>query len=287
MSPEVFIAAKSKRQAREWGLVLLSQGLEVGIEERPGEGWGICLAEADEPAARLQVETYESENRGWRWRHPIAAGGVWFHAGAIGWSLLLMLIHLLDGRVAPSLRSLGMVDSSRIVAGEWWRLFTATFLHGDAAHLMANAITGFMLLGLAMARYGSGTALFLTFLGGTMGNLLGFLVYRSPHYGLGASGVVMAALGLIAVPWKNLPSPGGFMASAIPVLGGGLLLFVLLGTDPSTDVLAHAGGFFAGIALGHFANRIKIKKPRQSAWDRLAFFAWLTLLLLVWGLAFS
>ena len=49
----------------------------------------------------------------------------------------------------------GLMDSAAVSKGAWWRLFTAILLHNDLGHLMANMTIGFVVLGLAMARYGA------------------------------------------------------------------------------------------------------------------------------------
>src|SRR6185295_492432 len=81
---------------------------------------------------------------------------------------------------------------------DWWRLFTAQLLHADLLHFATNAVFGFLLLGLAMGRYGNGVALLATFLAGAGGNIVSWLVYGASFRGLGASGMVMGALGLLA-----------------------------------------------------------------------------------------
>ena len=61
----------------------------------------------------------------------------------------------------------------------------------------------------------------------------------------------MGCLGLLAVQsfslWRQTPHAGKYILSGI---FGGVMLFVLLGLTPGTDVLAHAGGFATGLLLG-------------------------------------
>jgi rhomboid protease GluP len=150
------------------------------------------------------------------------------------------------------LRSQGMMDGAALSRGEWWRPFTATWLHADAGHLAANLGFGVLFLGLVMGRFGPGIGLLAAYLAGIGGNLAAWLVYGANHRGLGASGVVMGALGLLAVPSLALLRQG--KAGAFRLVAGGLLsglmLFVLFGMNPETDVVAHFGGFVTGIVLG-------------------------------------
>jgi rhomboid protease GluP len=144
------------------------------------------------------------------------------------------------------------MDSSAVAHGQWWRLFTSVWLHGDIGHLAANAAIGVVLLGFAMGRFGVGPALAAACLTGAGGNLFAWAASTQVHRSLGASGAVMGCLGLLAVQSALMIRRG----SAHPrrwILGGlasGVLLFMLLGLSPETDVLAHLGGFISGILLG-------------------------------------
>ena len=95
-------------------------------------------------AARL----YEFENRRWPWRQEVFQTGVLFDWASLAWVLLLCVFWLADG--PANLRDAGLMDSAAVSRGQWWRLFTAIWLHGDVAHLAANATIGVVLLGMAM-----------------------------------------------------------------------------------------------------------------------------------------
>ena len=141
-------------------------------------------------------------------------------------------------------------------------MFTAVTLHADLAHLAANAVTGFVFLGLAMACFGPGVAVLLSFLGGALGNVATCALHPDvlalqPFRSLGASGMVMASLGLLTAHAMSLAR---HEKRAIwigrGVIAGGLLL-VMLGSDPRSDVVAHVGGFLAGLMLGVGAMRFR------------------------------
>jgi rhomboid protease GluP len=113
-------------------------------------------------------------------------------------------------------------------------------------------VFGFLFLGLAMARYGPGVGLLAAYLAGVGGNVAAGLVYDATMRGLGASGVVMGALGMLSVQSFALlkrRNSNTFRLFAGGIMGG-LLLFVFLGVSPGTDVVAHLGGFISGLLLG-------------------------------------
>ena len=118
-------------------------------------------------------------------------------------------------------------------------------------HLATNALFGFILLGFAAGCYGTGLGLLGAFLAGVVGNLASLAFHGNSMHGLGASGVVMGALGMVAVhSIVHLRNAPGVARMILAGLAGGVMLFALLGLSPGTDTIAHLGGFVAGIALG-------------------------------------
>jgi membrane associated rhomboid family serine protease len=246
------IPSRSRRQTLDWGLVLMSQGIAATMDDgADGTGWCLWVATADLPAALRALRLYQWENRHWHWRQPLPWRGFHFDWKIVLWALLLIIVHAISVTSVRDVALAGRMDSAAVRAGEWWRLFTAMLLHADVAHLVSNVSLGVVLLGLAMGRYGSGLGLLAAYLAGAAGNLAGLLVYPMPHYGVGASGMVMGGLGLLAAQSVTLLRHGsiGRMYVVRGILAG-VMLFVLFGLSPETDVVAHFGGFVAGLALG-------------------------------------
>jgi membrane associated rhomboid family serine protease len=251
-SPDAtMIPARSRRQAMDWSLVLLSQGIEC-LVERAEHGWGLFVEESDSGRAVAVIHQYEIENRGWPWSQRLTWPKAGFDLSAALWCLALAAIHGLSAMTA-GFQSAGRMDSAAVQNGAWWRVFTAMSLHADLAHLMANLTIGFAVLGLAMSRYGPGCALLAAYLAGAGGNVAGLLLRSDPYFGIGASGMVMGGLGLLTIQslalWRARPAAIAWKYIGGGILGG-LMLFALLGLDPSSDVIAHAGGFACGLVLG-------------------------------------
>lgn len=152
---------------------------------------------------------------------------------------------------APGFQAAGTMDSTAVLSGQWWRIFTAIMLHADVAHLATNLSIGVVLFGLAMGRYGTGTGLLAAYLAGIAGNILSLFLNAKPFHGLGASGMVMGALGLLAaqslLPGEHKRKSMKYFVSGV---AAGTMLFVLYGLSPGTDLAAHFGGFVAGLLLG-------------------------------------
>ena len=244
------IHARSERQAMDWSLVLVSQGIETTIEFcAESARWELVVPARDGESAFKALRQYRIENRGWPWQQPVFHSGLLFDWGCLAWVFVLSLFYLLDAQ--HNLRAAGHMDSSLAAQGQWWRLFTAVWLHADLAHLATNSAIGLLLLGFTLGRYGTGIGLLAAYLTGAGGNLLAWGLASQPHHSLGASGMVMGSLGLLATQsvahWRQNPPS---TRHAISSLLGGLMLFVLLGLTPGTDVSAHLGGFLSGLFLG-------------------------------------
>jgi rhomboid protease GluP len=269
------IPARSRRQTMDWSLVLASQGIAATLDDASdGAGWGLLVSPADHPAALEAIRLYRLENRHWRWRQPLTWPGLLFDWRVIFWAVLLATFHWFKAVARPDLALAGRMDSAAAWAGEWWRPFTAVWLHADVAHLAANICLGVVLLGLAMGRYGGGMGLLAAYLAGVAGNLANLLLHPGSHRGLGASGMVMGGLGLLAaqsvVYLRHHPLARKQVFKGV---FAGVMLFVLFGLGPGTDIVAHLGGFLAGLVLGAMLARLPARW--QSSGTDLA--AWLAL----------
>lgn len=245
------IPARSRREAMDWGLVLLSQGISATPERDPDAGWNLLVEPGDVVAAERALQLYRSENRRWRWRQPLPWPGLAFDWTSLLWVVLLAVFYWLAALSGTFWKTAGVMDNQAVRAGEWWRIFTAMQLHADLGHLSANLAIGFVLLGLVMGRFGPGIGSLAAFLAGAAGNVAGLFFYPDPHASLGASGMVMGALGLLAAQSvallrrRVIPSRQIFAA-----LAAGVMLLALFGFSPHSDMVAHVGGFGAGVILG-------------------------------------
>jgi len=278
------IPARSRGEAMDWSLVLISQGIESVIEQTEEAGWELRVSEQDYEASLEAIRLYQRENRGWRWRRGTLQPGVLFDTASFAWAIVLGVLYWLNvSRV--DLRTPGILDTVAVAHGQWWRLFTAIWLHADLAHLSSNAVFGIVLLGLTMGRYGTGVGVLTAYLAGAGGNLSSWIFSSQPHYSLGASGMVMGCVGLLAIQsvsiWRKTPRAGRIFLSG---LFGGTMLFVLLGLTPGTDVVAHFGGFASGLVLGRIMEPFSrsLHKPGPNLIGALGF---LLLVLLPWWLA--
>jgi rhomboid protease GluP len=139
-----------------------------------------------------------------------------------------------------------------IAGGEYWRLFTAMFLHVGVIHLLMNAYALFV-IGSELERIlGWKRFLAIYVISGLMGNLASYAF--SPHPAAGASGAIFGLIGALAAVFfryrKRLGKWGRARLTNIAVI-----LVLNLGYSlmvPGIDYLAHLGGLVSGFVLGWF-----------------------------------
>lgn len=142
---------------------------------------------------------------------------------------------------------MGAEIPSRVLAGEWWRLFSVMLLHANVFHLAMNMLA-LLSFGPFLERLiGSGRYLALYVLSGLGGSLLS-LTRGGDTIGVGASGGVWGLMvaGAVAVTWPRglLPAPLALQLRQrawTPVL-----INVVYSLQPGIDMLAHLGGGLAG-----------------------------------------
>ncbi len=278
------IECRSQALALDWSLVLISQGIECVIMQREEDGaWLLEIAEADLPRATESLALYERENRK-PWRREVTWTGLLFDVRAAFWFVALILFYFSAEALQKNFHLPGAVDRGAVLHGEWWRVFTAVTLHADVAHLLANVTIGFVFLGFAMGCYGAGVAMLLSLLGGAVGNIASLLLHEAPFRSLGASGFVMASLGLLAAHSLTF---GRHEKRAVwigrGVIAGGLLV-VLLGLSPKSDVVAHVGGFVGGVVLGVVALPWRAQF-QQRAFSIVCLSGFALLVMVTWMLA--
>lgn len=137
--------------------------------------------------------------------------------------------------------------------GQWWRLFTALFIHFGIVHLGLNMWALWDVGRLVERLYGRFNFAVLYLTSGVLGNLLSLVVQGNRAVSGGASGAVFSLYGaLLVFLWRERKQVerGEFRwlfgaASVFTLLTLGLGLVV-----PGIDNAAHMGGLLSGGLLG-------------------------------------
>ncbi len=148
-----------------------------------------------------------------------------------------------------------------IVAGQYWRLLTACFLHIGLLHLLFNSYALFS-FGIEMERhFGRSRFLVLYLLSGVAGSVLSFL--GSDSLSAGASGAIFGLIGAMityfAVYRTEFGQWGRRQLLNILFVAGVNLVWGF--TAPGIDYWGHIGGLAAGLVLGWaFCPRYRLSR---------------------------
>ena len=268
----------------DWALVLASQGIVAKIDRgEPGGAWYLLVSAQDGQNAFSAIRQYHVENRSWPWPQPAHWPRTFFNWGSLAWAAVLVFFFW-RSNTDVAWKNAGIMDSAAVGSGQWWRIFTAIALHENSEHLVSNLLAGTILIGLAMGRFGAGLGLFVAFLAGACGNLVSLFLNDKPFDGLGASGMVMGALGLVAAQSLRR-RPGETFRGRLVGIAAGIMLFVFYGVAPGSDIPAHFGGFLAGLVFGTFLLLAPSRWLRNRKLNLLAGMVLLFLLAVAWRMA--
>lgn len=244
------------------GLLFLSLLAVVGVG-RIAYDW-IVLRRAD-PVALYEREQRQAEiERQEQVDHMLRAASV-VPVASLSLAACIVLVTALEFvmGIPQAVVAAGLVKPA-VRAGDWWRLLSATYLHGNLLHLMSN-LGALMSLGPIIETYERRLRVPAIYLASAIaGSVLSTLLSSKPS--IGASGGV---LGLAAYLVVVAGRPGGtpvwirrHMASLIgstALLGLAAFMFI--------DNAAHAGGAAAGAAIGYWMRHVD---QQDRDWSDLA-----------------
>ena len=145
----------------------------------------------------------------------------------------------------------GAMFGPLIADGEYWRLFTAMFLHVGLRHLLFNSF-GLFIFGRIVERiYGHLPFAVIYVVAGLAGSVASYLL-NPIAVGAGASGAILGVLGAVAAFFMArrdlLGEMGRQTLSGILVIAAIILFYGFV--TPGIDNWAHIGGFVTGLAVG-------------------------------------
>lgn len=166
--------------------------------------------------------------------------------------------------------------------GQWWRLFTAMFIHFGIVHMALNMWALWDIGRLVERLYGRGRFTLLYLASGVLGNLLSLVVQGNKAVSGGASGAIFSLYGaLLVFLWRERRQVergefrwlfGAASVFTLVTLGMGLVV-------PGIDNAAHIGGLLSGALLS-----ILLARPWTPNSPRLRLGRWGAAILLAAGL---
>ncbi|MCX0290291.1 rhomboid family intramembrane serine protease [Lactobacillus kullabergensis] len=169
--------------------------------------------------------------------------------------VILFLVFLIETAIGGSeniyvLMKMGAMKNDAIIIGnQWWRLFTAQFLHIGIMHLISNAVMIYYLGVYMETIIGHWRFLAIYLLSGIGGNLLSLAWGNDNAISAGASTALFGLFGaMTAIALQNRANPIlvylGRQSFWLALINIGLDLFA-----PNIDIPGHIGGFVAGFLI--------------------------------------
>jgi rhomboid protease GluP len=154
------------------------------------------------------------------------------------------------------------------VHGQYWRLVSAMFLHGDGTvggdllHLTMNLLALFQIGTLFELMFGARRYLFIYFTAGIVASLTSAIVNHGPS--VGASGAIFGILGAFVLSVRR--SPRWRQQPAARSIGNQLVFWIVANIAigmrvAQIDNSAHIGGLLTGLILGAILPHERLPPP--------------------------
>lgn len=156
---------------------------------------------------------------------------------------------------AEVLFDLGAMQPLAVADGQFWRLFTAMFLHVGLLHIALNAYFFWLFGRVVESVYGRTWMLLIYLVGGFLASVASYTFGPIGALAVGASGAIAAVFGaFIAYNYRrrHIGSNAANLRMALTVIVLNAVIAIGL---PSIDWRAHVGGLVAGFVLGYLADR--------------------------------
>lgn len=180
--------------------------------------------------------------------------------------LVLLLVFIAEiilggSENASTLMKMGAMQNAVVVgAKQYWRLFTAQFLHMGIMHLVSNAVIIYYMGMYLEPMLGHWRFLLVYLLSGVGGNLLSLAWGSDKDISAGASTALFGLFGaMTAIGLRNLHNQTisylGRQAFVLALINLGLDLFM-----PNIDIQGHLGGLITGFLLAVILGDRLLKK---------------------------
>jgi rhomboid protease GluP len=143
-----------------------------------------------------------------------------------------------------------------VLQAEWWRLFTAMFLHGGMTHLLMNMFSLYLIGRGAENYFNIKSYLAIYLFSGLLGGLASLYMHPA-SVGVGASGAIFGVFGALAGFFlahreKIASHTKAFMKDFAVIIGINLVIGFVI---ESVDVSAHVGGLIVGFIGGFMLSK--------------------------------
>ncbi len=143
-----------------------------------------------------------------------------------------------------------------VLKGEWWRLFTAMFLHAGMTHLLMNMFSLYLIGRGAEMYFDTKSYLSIYLFAGLLGGLASLYMHTN-SVGIGASGAIFGVFGALAGFFlANRERIQAHTKAFMKDFGIIIVINIVIGLSiPSIDMSAHIGGLIVGFIGGFVLSK--------------------------------
>jgi rhomboid protease GluP len=155
----------------------------------------------------------------------------------------------------------GALTRSTVLAGEWWRMISAIFLHGSVEHLVGNCIVLYV-VGMACEHaFGTRRTATIYLASGVAGSIASMVFSEGPS--VGASGAIFGLVAAVIVTLYRHQHRFYLRDKRIGVVLGTWSVYQIFTgfLTPYTDNWAHLGGLIGGAAASILLAPRVLREP--------------------------
>lgn len=263
-------ATGSPTLAGDWSLVLASAGIAHKVLQGAG-AFAIVVGAHDVAPASAALAAFDAESV------PVVVPPAPDLGpsvlGVVSAALLLAMFVVAgprDGGTSSAWFDVGSASAEKILAGQWWRAFTALTLHADVLHVVGNVVACLIFVSAVGRWLGAGLGATLVVGAAAAANVLDAVRHRVAFTSVGASTATFAALGILAGlqvvrSWRVR----GRRGYAWLPLGAAFGLYAMLGAGgrdmfgnlTNVDIWAHLFGLAVGAVAGAGLAASRVRTP--------------------------
>lgn len=164
------------------------------------------------------------------------------------------------------LEEIGIQYNKLVWEGQWWRLLTSVFLHGDLSHIAGNMVM-LILISRILSNFYSNLQYWIIYLTtGIIGSVMTLLCMGEDLMSLGASGAVMGLGGVLCFRMFFGSNSRYFRKAANCITIGAIVAYnLVIGlTMPEINNWAHFSGFIAGFIMAWIFHLIQRNKQKNN-----------------------
>jgi rhomboid protease GluP len=183
--------------------------------------------------------------------------------------IAIAIVWIAELRDYDQMLSKGAIVPNMLRDAQWWRIFTAMFLHASWMHWAANSFTLYQLGMLYEAMFGSKRFALVYFVSGAVASIASSL--RVETASVGASGAILGVLGAFffsirrSPQWRHQPWTKSLISQLM--FWAFLNLAVGFSAPELIDNTAHVAGMVTGLLLGLIPHRVPPPPPSNTIVD--------------------